>query len=715
MPGPRPLSHCERRACFFLLLPPRIAEQRPDVISRMGTGACFDPSPASASTGGRRHPRAGSRPRGSRTAKPVRAVRLGLRRGAGPAAREGGPRCSRAHSGESISSTGWRAWRDATVPRGVRTGRPDRHEGEGGVLPKLTHRQRADRLAFLLQIARDLGRFSRDEDADRLLRHVHRGIGTILASDLGFVWRIRRGTTIEAAYHLIWSSKGEQVRARRLPANLREQAIRFAVERKSLGDPHILFTAVDVAGRPAAVLAFIRQGRRFGRQDAGFAADAAEILGHHLEERDRERAQEIRERIVRKVLLQLRPADILYQVLHGLKRLIHYDHSASVQTVGPSRGSLVIRAETIAWTKGKSPRIGRTIHLDADALEWISRLDCCVVVDPAAAKEGDPATMLGDLARISGEAPTPRSMIVAALRRDREIVGVLAVRARDPGAFVPVDLATIDSFLEILSASAFHAEVFRQQQDRLIEAERRTALGNIARAISHDLSNAFGVIQPLLEKLRTDIEEGTITPENLKRDVETLDQYVGISLRIFQGLLSFARGGSDGIVSVDLGASCDSVLALLGRGLRAQGIEVVRDLPAGLPPIQAQRQDCEQILLNLITNASESMPTGGTLTIRGSVERDGGARAGEFLHLTVSDTGGGIPARLIERVFEPFFTTKSGGTGLGLDICRSLVWEYDGTIWLESVEGSGSTAHVRIPIRPAAGGGPSVAEEGDEE
>jgi signal transduction histidine kinase len=64
----------------------------------------------------------------------------------------------------------------------------------------------------------------------------------------------------------------------------------------------------------------------------------------------------------------------------------------------------------------------------------------------------------------------------------------------------------------------------------------------------------------------------------------------------------------------------------------------------------------------------------------------------------ISDSGSGIAARDLPRVFEPFFTTKSGGTGLGLDICRSIVWEYDGALWLESASGVGTTAHVRIPF-----------------
>jgi two-component system, NtrC family, sensor kinase len=507
---------------------------------------------------------------------------------------------------------------------------------------------------------------------------------------------------------MIWTPKGAKLMERCDPATFRRDALRFAVERKSIGDPHILFTVIEVAGRPAAVLAFVRPGRRFGRHDAHFASDAAEILGKHLEERERTRAGAVQERIVGKVLLQLRPADILYQVLHGLRRVLRYDHGASVQTLDKEAKALIVRAETIAWTKGKSPRIGRPIHLDEEAIRWCEGLESSLFVDPIAPEPLLAGAVIRDLATVSPDAPTPRSMIIAPLSRDRAVIGLLVVRALAPGAFVSADLERINSFLPILSASAFHAEVFRQQQDKLHEAERRTALGNVARAISHDLSNAFGVIQPLLEKLHHDVAEGTITPENLSRDIAMLHQYVGISLRIFQGLLSFARGSTDGIARIDISVALDTVIGLLSRGLTGQGIEVVKEIPAALPAVEARRQDLEQIFLNLITNARESMPTGGKITIRASVEEGkksagpGPATGGgsSIVHITIADTGCGIPERLLDRVFEPFFTTKRGGTGLGLDICRSIIWEYDGALWLESEEGKGSTAHVRIPVRP---------------
>jgi signal transduction histidine kinase len=579
----------------------------------------------------------------------------------------------------------------------VTRGRRDGTRRKEPALPVSNHRQRAERLAYLLQMARDLERFAPEEEPDRFLRHVHRGLGAMLTADLGFVWRFGRGSAPEAIYHLAWTPKGEKLLPHTRVATLTEQAVRFVRERKSPDDRQVLFTSVESLGIPVGAFAFLRAGRSFGRRDAHFGVDAAEILSQHLGHRARERAFEIRERIVRKVLLQLRPADILYQVLHGMKRLLGYDHSASVHTLDRDAGTLTTRAEVIAWTKGKSTRIGRTVQLDAEAIAAIDRIERSILIDPARADATIPPLLLAPVTSVGPEAPMPHSLLLAPLRQRDGAAGLLAIRALAPGAFVVSDLETIDSFLPIASATAFHSEFFRLQQDRLMEAERRTALGELARAISHDLNNSFGVIQPLLETLRRDAEAGTITKEHLTQDLETLDQYVRSSLRIFRGLLSFSRGSIEPAHMLDLRESMDGVLTLLDRGLRTSGITIVKEIAPDLPRIHMRRQDLDQLLLNLVTNAKESMEHGGRLTIRAWVEHE--EDGDRVLGLSIADTGRGIPAELLPRVFEPFFTTKLEGTGLGLDICRSICWEYEGNIWVESDEGKGTVAQVRLPLR----------------
>lgn len=528
-----------------------------------------------------------------------------------------------------------------------------------------------------------------------MLRHVHRGVGPHLAADLGFVWRLTRGLDAEAVYRMVWTKRGENLLQRTNTAVLGEQAVRFARQAKSPDDPHLLFTAVEALGRPVGVMAFLRPGNRFGRIDARFGMDAAEILGTQLNHRERERVYETRERIVRKVLLEVRPADILYQVLHGLKRLLRYDHSATVLTLDRSERTLTVRAEIIAWKKAKGTRIGTKIPLDPLALEFIDSLETSQLVQPPGSTCKVPENLLREISAVAPDAPEAHSHLFARLSRREEPVGLLVIRTLAADAFVAADRRTIDSFLHIISAAAVHSEFFRVQQDRLMEAERSTTLGELARAISHDLSNSFGVIQPLLETLRRDASEGRLTADQLEADLQTLSQYVGTSLRIFQGLLSFARGSVEEAHDVDLVASIDAVLLLLGRGLRTQGIEVERRFEPSLPRLHARRQDMEQLFLNLLNNARESMDGGGKLTLSIWREKED---EGEAIRLSIADTGRGIPASLLTRVFEPFFTTKQGGTGLGLDICRSIVWEYNGALWLESIEGSGTVVQIRLPL-----------------
>jgi two-component system NtrC family sensor kinase len=522
---------------------------------------------------------------------------------------------------------------------------------------------------------------------------VHRGLGGLLDADLGFVWRLGR-TGSEAAYHMRWTPRGDALFKTTRAASLREQALRLASKRKTPEDAHLLFLLVESMGRPSGVMAFLRPGRRFGRRDAAFGMDVMELLGRALAHREQARTYEIRERIVRKVLLQVRPADVLYQVLHGLKRLLRYDHSASVLTFGAD-GKLCIRAEVIAWTKAKSTRVGGEILLAPDEARYLSSLIHPVEAEPDRLGKSDAAALADRVSRFTEGVPPSASVLLAPLRRHEGVAGLLVLRAVGRDAFVEADRQTIDSFLDIISATALHSEHFRHQQDLLLAAERRVGLADMARAISHDLNNALGVIQPLLETLLRDFDRGTLNQEILRRDLNTLSDSVGLAVRVLRGLLSFSRGALEPPRAMHLADCLQAVLGLLERGLHQQGIEVITEIPADLPQLVVRRQDMEQLFLNLLSNARESMPSGGALRVSARHETDGDGGA---IVVTISDTGYGIPPNLLARVFEPFFTTKQGGTGLGLDICRSIVWEYDGQLRLGSEEGKGTTATVRFPL-----------------
>ena len=138
--------------------------------------------------------------------------------------------------------------------------------------------------------------------------------------------------------------------------------------------------------------------------------------------------------------------------------------------------------------------------------------------------------------------------------------------------------------------------------------------------------------------------------------------------------------------------------------LRKRQIAVVQELAADTPIIYADRQKLRQVFLNLLTNASDAMPEGGTLTLRSRPDTLEGGEAA--VRIEVADTGVGIPAAHLEKVFDPFFTTKEEGQGtcLGLAICRRVVEEHHGTIRIDSEVGKGTTVILVLPVRNGTNG-----------
>jgi two-component system nitrogen regulation sensor histidine kinase NtrY len=119
-------------------------------------------------------------------------------------------------------------------------------------------------------------------------------------------------------------------------------------------------------------------------------------------------------------------------------------------------------------------------------------------------------------------------------------------------------------------------------------------------------------------------------------------------------------------------------------------VEVAREVEPGLPPVLADRDQVLQVLLNLVRNALDAMPSGGTLRLAAR-------RAGAGVAFAVSDTGPGVPPADLPRVFEPYFTTKEGGTGLGLAIARRIAEEHGGSLEVESEPGRGATFTLTLP------------------
>jgi two-component system NtrC family sensor kinase len=168
--------------------------------------------------------------------------------------------------------------------------------------------------------------------------------------------------------------------------------------------------------------------------------------------------------------------------------------------------------------------------------------------------------------------------------------------------------------------------------------------------------------------------------------------------QLIGNLLKFSRHSHQEISLLDVRKEIENSLELIEYHLRARKIEVVRDFEATLPNIQADRQQLRQILLNVLTNASDAMPRGGKLITRvRSVESESGVRG---VSLELTDSGPGISPVNLERIWEPFFTTKpeGKGTGLGLAISRRAIEAHHGTLTIESQLGKGTTVIIFLPV-----------------
>jgi two-component system NtrC family sensor kinase len=185
-------------------------------------------------------------------------------------------------------------------------------------------------------------------------------------------------------------------------------------------------------------------------------------------------------------------------------------------------------------------------------------------------------------------------------------------------------------------------------------------------------------------------------------------------------LLTYARPRPAERRPTDLAAVLDGVIALAKPAADAANVNVRMDAAGGLPPVMADPEQMRQLFDNLVLNAIQAMPNGGTLTIRGGGHAPSGAwarnelgpgvggrgttreesqpiPAGKWVTIAVEDTGSGIPEADLPRIFEPFFTTRTKGTGLGLAICRQIVEAHGGTIRVAWTGPAGTGIEVTLP------------------
>jgi signal transduction histidine kinase len=261
----------------------------------------------------------------------------------------------------------------------------------------------------------------------------------------------------------------------------------------------------------------------------------------------------------------------------------------------------------------------------------------------------------------------------------------------------------LTSFARQAAVSVENARLFdelRRKQNELIQSSKLAAVGTFAAGIAHEFNNLLGSMLGYAE-LGYHVDD----LEEKNRSLDVVIQACRRGRSITRGLLTFARRQEHQRALANLADAIDETLTLVEIDLRKSHIEIVRQVEP-VPPTICDLGQLAQVVLNLITNARDAMkPQGGTLTVSLRERRSLDSRRGNWLELSVADTGSGIPEEIRDKIFEPFVTTKGAlggsqtpGTGLGLSVSYGIVQEHGGTIEVDSVLGRGTTMTVRLPV-----------------
>jgi two-component system NtrC family sensor kinase len=467
----------------------------------------------------------------------------------------------------------------------------------------------------------------------------------------------------------------------------------------------LMMAPIRRRGSAWGVIAFMRAHPVFDHDDGRLLARVTATVSEAIQFIDRERMLEVRDRIDRRIMEQIHPKDLFYQILDGLRSLTHYDHSSALLIRESGGDTLRLVAEQISWTKARSNRIGLTLPLDATLEPTLASTEIHGFDrygDVWREWTGKPVARLAEVLDYNRET-TDRgdtreaSMLCAPLVARDGMFGILKVAARHPGRLKPFDAELVDRFRAHAAVAIHNLTRTESLQARMLTAERKHAIADLARTVSHDVNNALGSMLPLIQQIQVDLQGGKMEPSLYLDDLEQVQKSMQVCRRIFGGMLLFARGGARRTHHGQVQPALETTLAVLKDGMQRRGIDLIVETTDDIPPVACGQGDLEQVFLNLLTNAREASSQGCHVTVRVEPEQD-------RMAITVADTGCGIPPEHLPRVFEPFFTTKTNGSGLGLSICRSILWEVGGTLTLQSEPRKGTRVHVTVPwASPSSG------------
>jgi len=310
------------------------------------------------------------------------------------------------------------------------------------------------------------------------------------------------------------------------------------------------------------------------------------------------------------------------------------------------------------------------------------------------------------------------SEMCVAIQGGDKVLGIIDVESSSRNAFSQNDFIALESLAGILATVIISADQYQRLQEtiyqlretemelnarmeaqrlaenRLVQAAKLAAVGEMAAGIAHELNNPLTSVTGFAELVMEDLPEESPS----RPDLDLVIREARRARDVVRRLLDFARQSESAHASASLNKVVEDVLTLSRHLIHTNGVELELDLQEDLPWVLMDENQMKQVLLNLVHNALQAMPEGGRMYI---TTREAQKIGRDGFMVSVRDSGVGIPAEDQTRIFEPFFTTKSnrGGTGLGLSVTYGIVSEHGGEIELISETGRGATFNVWLPNR----------------
>ncbi len=294
-------------------------------------------------------------------------------------------------------------------------------------------------------------------------------------------------------------------------------------------------------------------------------------------------------------------------------------------------------------------------------------------------------------------------LIVRSISRPLQRLTLAAVQVTEGGYGTEVDMRKsndeigllADSFNEMSRKMAADIDQLRKLSDKLVRAEKLAAMGTLSAGVAHEVNNPLASISSLIQM----IERSDSLGDDLREKLELISTQIERIKGVTKDMMEFARVRPASKSESDVNLIVEKALRLARFDDTFKTLELELNLDPAIPVIYADTDQLQQVVLNLLLNARDAMPGGGTISITTR-------QTGDSVCIEIGDNGVGIDESKLKKIFDPFYSTKTSGvgTGLGLAVCYGIVTAHGGNIEVESTLGSGTRFSVFLPFLKSEGG-----------